>query len=68
MYCAENVGELNLMGTNKRINMIFNQQYLLQMNVLVDNSLVPLWVQGLLSVPGPPLVISAAGCNIQSSC
>lgn len=34
------------------------------MNVLVDNSLVPLWVQGFLRVPGPPLVISTADCNV----
>lgn len=33
-------------------------QYLLQMNVLVDDRLVPLWIHGLLGVPGPPLVIS----------
>lgn len=35
-----------------------NAQYLLQMNVLVDNSLVPLWVHGLLGIPGPSFVIS----------
>lgn len=46
----------------------FPQQYLLQMNVLVDDGLVPLWVHGFLGVPGPPLVISTAGYDIQSSC
>lgn len=32
--------------------------YLLQMNVLVDDGLVPFWVHGLLGVPGPSFVIS----------
>lgn len=33
--------------------------YLLQMNVLVDNSLVPFWVLRLLGIPGPSFAISA---------
>lgn len=33
-------------------------QYLLQMNVLVDNSLVPFWVLCLLGIPGPSFAIS----------
>lgn len=32
-------------------------QYLLQMNVLVDNSLVPFRVLCLLGIPGPSLAI-----------
>lgn len=32
--------------------------YLLQMNVLVDDSLIPFWVHGLLGILGPSLVIS----------
>lgn len=31
--------------------------HLLEVDVLVDDSLVPLWIHGLLSVLGPSLVI-----------
>lgn len=33
-------------------------RYLLQVDVLVDDGLIPLWVRGLLGILGPSLVIS----------
>lgn len=40
------------------VRAIVETQYLLQMNVLVDNSLVPFWILCLLGIPGPSLAIS----------
>lgn len=39
----------------------FNSTYLLQQDVLVDDSLVPLGVRALATVLGPPLVLSTGG-------